>query len=372
MFCNPTPLLKTAVYSIVAAMAVALGGQAGAADDAKTARRLTAFCIDFNWAPGGPNGFALPGTYSQADPRVHYQWAKDLGTSVIYTFCVSCDGYAWYKASTVAPVEPGLKYDFLHDIAQLAHRDGKLAVGYFCAGANTYWGLKHPDQSYGTPSAVHIPYTREYLDYLAACIQDVLTKTEIDGFQVDWMYSPPMLMEEKQVRWMPCERQMYAELFGRPFPGKDKIDAAETLEFQRRALKRCWRRIHDAAKAAKPDCILWLTCFDLRHPQLAGTGILREVDWLVNEHPDPAFLDAVRKEAGPHTRLWQCLCGWGDQNRPQRIAADPKYADLCLMGFAAADPATTLPYTAKSSNPSFAANARNIETLRQVFHQVAR
>ena len=63
-----------------------------------------------------------------------------------------------------------------------------------------------------------------------------MTKTEIDGFQVDWMYSPPMLMEEKQVRWMPCERQMYAELFGRPFPGKDKIDAGQTLEFQRRAV----------------------------------------------------------------------------------------------------------------------------------------
>ena len=134
MFCNPTPAAKTALYSIVAATAVALGGQAGAADDAKTARRLTAFCIDFNWAPGGPNGFARPGTYSQADPRVHYQWAKDLGTNVIYTFCVSCDGYAWYKASTVAPVEPGLKYDFLHDIAQLAHRDGKLVVGYFRRG----------------------------------------------------------------------------------------------------------------------------------------------------------------------------------------------------------------------------------------------
>jgi uncharacterized lipoprotein YddW (UPF0748 family) len=369
---SPVALVNAAVSSIAVVLAVTAGRPSAAADKPRAGQRLTAFCIDFNWGPGGPNGFSPAGTFSRADPKEHYRWSAELGTNVIYTFCVSCDGYAWYRDSAVAPVQPGLKYDFLGDIAKLAHRDGKLAVGYFCAGANTYWGRKHPDQSYGTPSAIHIPYTREYLDYLAACIKDVLTKTEIDGFQVDWMYSPPLLMDEKQVRWMDCEKQMYAELFGRRFPGKEKLDARETLEFQRRALKRCWRTIHDAAKSTKPDCIIWLTCFDLRHPQLAGTGILREVDWLVNEHPDPASLEAVRRETGPHTRLWQCLCGWGDQNSPQRIASDPKYVDLCFMGFAAADPATTLPYTVNSSNPHYAANARNIEVLRKVFHQTAR
>ena len=39
-------------------------------------------------------------------------------------------------------------------------------MGYFCVGANTLWGQTHPDLSYGTPSAPHIPFTDRYLDYL--------------------------------------------------------------------------------------------------------------------------------------------------------------------------------------------------------------
>ena len=52
-------------------------------------------------------------------------------------------------------------------ITELAHKDGVKVMGYFCVGANTYWGQKHPDQSYGIPSAIHIPFTSDYLDYLA-------------------------------------------------------------------------------------------------------------------------------------------------------------------------------------------------------------
>ena len=176
-------------------------------------------------------------------------------------------------------------------------------MGYFCVGANTYWGQKHPEQSYnkpsGVPSAIHIPLTNEYLDYLSACIRDVLTKTAIDGFMLDWVFSPPHPHgDEREIRWMECEKQMYAELFGRPFPGKTQIDAKMALEFQRRAVDRCWRRICAAAKSTKPDCILWLSCFDLRDPQVAGSKMFREVDWLMNENSDTTSLAAIRKEVG--------------------------------------------------------------------------
>lgn len=355
--CLPFVLLGLACTSMVPA------------EEPTTPSRLTAFNVDFNWGPGGTNGFAPAGTFAKADPAAHYQWHKDLGSNVIWTFGVTCDGYAWYRNSGVAPVQPGLEHDFLNEQTELGHRDGKLIIAYFCVGANMLWAERYPEQSYGRPSAVHIPFTNDYLDYFCASIRDVLTKTEIDGIQLDWMYSPPLLMDEKEVRWMPCEQQMYAELFGEPFPGKPQIDAPKTLEFQRRALARCWRRIHETVRATKPNCIIWLTCFDLRHPQLEGLPIFQEVDWLVNEHPDPTSLDAIRKLAGPKTKLWQCLCGWGDKHDPRQFLDDPKYADVGLCGFAAADPETTLPFIGKSANRASEANARNIALLREAFHR---
>ncbi len=338
---------------------------------AATNDRIQSFCIDFNWGAGGPNGFPAPGTFASADPAVHYQFYKDLGVNVIQTFCVSCNGYAWYQGSAMAPVQPGLKHDFLKQITALAHKDGIKVMGYFCVGANTYWGQKHPDQSYGIPSGIHIPFTRDYLDYLAGCIEDALTKTGIDGFMIDWAFSPPLLMDEKNVRWLPCEQTMYAELFDRPFPGKDKVDARETLEFQRRALERCWRRIQQAAKSTKPDCIIWLSCFDLAHPQVVGTAMLREVDWVMNETPTPEKLDATRQMVGPHARLIQCVSGGSTEYDASKVLDNPKYQEVGLYGFAPwPDPQTTLPPDPPQDATQKNIRA-NIEKLRRVFRPAA-
>ena len=334
---------------------------------AKPADRIRAFCIDFNWGAGGPNGFPAPGTFAQADPAAHYRWYKDLGINVIQTFCVSCNGYAWYQGSEVAPVQPGLKHDFLKRITELAHNDAVKVMGYFCVGANTYWGQKHPEQSYGIPSGIHIPLTRDYLDYLEGCIRDALTKTGIDGFMIDWAFSPPLLMEEKNVRWLPCEQKMYAELLDRPFPGKDQVDAKETLEFQRRALDRCWRRIRQAAKSAKPDCIIWLSCFDLGHPQVVGTEMLREADWVMNETPTPEKLDATRRSVGPHARLIQCVSGGSTEYDASKVLDNPKYKDVGLYGFAPwPDPKTTLPPDPPEDATQNNIQA-NIQKLRRVY-----
>ncbi len=373
MWATICPGARILAILLVFAFPIAVAAQSKPAVLTSRGQRIKAFCIDFNWAPGGPNGFAAPGGFAQADPQVHFQWYQDLGVNTIQTFCVSCNGYAWFRQSAVAPVQPGLKHDFLPELAELAHRHGMRVMGYFCVGANTYWGQKHPDQSYNTPagppSAIHIPLTNQYVDYLAASIRDALSKTPIDGFMLDWVFSPPHLLgHERQPRWLECEKQMYAELYGRPFPGKDEINAKIALQFQRRAVDRCWTRIRAAAKSAKPDCILWLSCFDLRDPQVAGSRMFREVDWLMNENPDPTSLAAVRKEKGPHTKIIQCLCGWGGHD-PRRIVGRPEYADLGFYGFAAADLATTLPPRSIAQHVGPAENVRNIEILRDVFHR---
>ena len=247
---------------------------------AKPQERIKSFCIDFNWV-FHPQRFAPPGTFAHADPKVHYQWFKDLGVNVIQTFCVTCNGYAWYRGSAVAPVQPGMKHDFLREITELAHHDGIKVIGYFCVAPTDCGPKNTPTRATaGSPIRIHIPLTNEYLDYLTASIKDALIKTDIDGFQIDWVFSPPFLTDGKKIRWMECEQQMYGELFGQPFPGADKIDAKQATEFQRRAVARCWRRIHDAAKATRPNCIIWLISSELKSPQQAGSQMLaRSIGW---------------------------------------------------------------------------------------------
>jgi len=122
-------------------------------------KRIQAFCIDFNWRRPRPEGwhndFARPGHWAEASPEEHVAWYEGIGANTIQTFCVSTNGYAWYKGGVVPP-QPGLKHDFLRRVAKLGHRKNMLVMGYFCAGANTKWGLDHPGLSYGSPSDLHI------------------------------------------------------------------------------------------------------------------------------------------------------------------------------------------------------------------------
>jgi hypothetical protein len=119
---------------------------------------IKAYDIDFNWGEGGPNGFARPGLWADADPAAHVNWYADLGCNVIQSFAVSCNGYAWYK-NGIVPEQPGLVHDFLAEQVRLAHKKNIRVFGYFCAGSNTRWGQENPDLSYGIPQRLiyHIP-----------------------------------------------------------------------------------------------------------------------------------------------------------------------------------------------------------------------
>ena len=177
---------------------------------------------------------------------------------------------------------------------------------------------------------------------------------------IDWMFSPDEPVPDKKYTWLDCEKTMYQELFGAPFPGVEAMNSAKTTEFNRRAVERCWRVIHDSAKAAKPDCIVWLSCYDLQHPQMKGCSMLQEVDWVMNEHFDPAKLEAVKSAVGPKTKLIQCICGWGDQHNADKILHDPHFAEFGVYGYAKPDPTTTLPPEDGS------ANAKNIAAMRKI------
>jgi alpha-L-rhamnosidase len=280
---------------------------------------LRAYCIDFNWLVDGKHVFPEPGHWADADPAAHVKWYKDAGVNCIQTFVLSANGYAWYKGGPV-PEQPGLKHDFLPEVVKLGHKERMLVMGYYCIGANTLWGKLHPEQSYGTPSWMHIPLTKEYIEYLCVSVEDALKKTGMDGFMLDWMVNT-------SGKWLDCEKTMYQELLGVPFPGDDKISPADLEKFNDLAIKRCWTRIRDTARKVKPDCILWPN--GINHLKLEGA------DWLLNEGPDVETTEAARKELnGRPVRLIQNQVGWSNHDA-RKVFCDPANRDKDFYGFAA-------------------------------------
>jgi hypothetical protein len=332
---------------------------------------IKAFCIDFNWGEGGPNGFARPGLWADASPEEHVAWYAALGCNVIQTFAVSCNGYAWYKGGGVPP-QPGLTHDFLPEMVSLGHRRGMKVMGYFCVGANTRWGQTHTNLSYEVPSAPHIPFTTEYLRFLCDSISEALQRTGMDGFMIDWVWSPGDL-DGTPLHWLKCEQEMYRELFGEAFPGKDKITQERELEFRRRAIDRCWDQIRSAAKRAKPDAVIWLSCANVGSPVVANSKLFKEVDWLMNEATDPKSLQEVSAMKGPHTRLVQCVVGWGDRHDARQILSGGAERNFGIYGFAKPAPnSLPLPVAQYRSRPvsSFQGNDRNIAVLARYFNGV--
>lgn len=332
------------------------------------AEPIKAFCIDFNWGPGGPNGFARPGHWADANPAEHVAWYEGLGANVIQTFAVSCNGYAWYQGGKV-PAQPGLKHDFLTEVVKLGHARQLKVMGYFCIGANTLWGREHPELSYGIPSAPHIPFTDAYLDYLALSIEDALTKSGMDGFMIDWVWNPSDRIPKG--KWLESERKLYTMLMGQPFPGEDQLSKDDRLAYERKAIDRCWARIRQAAKRVKPDCVIWLTCNRVQDPTVANSPMFREVDWLMDESGSPAAMKSIAGMLGPHTRQVLCLVGWGDQHDARKVLSDKAAAAYGIYGFSKpGDNSLPLPIATYQSKPidEFKGNDRNIATLIRFFH----
>ena len=340
---------------------------------------IKAFCVDFNWLfegqEGWPNRFAKPGHWADASPQEHVAWYKALGANVLQTFAVSCNGYAWYKDGFVPP-QPGLQHDFLKEVVRLGHREDLMVMAYFCAGANTKWAMDHPELSYGTPSTLHIPFTDEYLDYLGASIKDAVSKTGIDGFMIDWVWNPRD--ELRSDGWIEAEKKLYTQLTGENFPATGEPADEDKLQYEHQAIDRCWRRVQEAAKTTRPDCVIWLSCNNITDPTVVDSRMLREVDWLMNEAPTEEYFDAGKKMMGADGRLIQCLVGWAEHDARSYLA-ELKAKKRDLYGFALpGDTSLPLPIEECLSKPieSFtgddlvSANDRNIAALARFYNDL--
>ena len=330
-------------------------------------KEIKAYCLDFNW--GGRRAFARPGSWADADPAKHVAWYKAIGANVIQTFCVSCNGYAWYK-NGVVPEQPGLKCDFLPEMVRLGHQEGMLVMGYFCIGANTRWGQEHPDLSYGSPSSCHIPYTDEYLAYLSAAIGDAVRKTGIDGFMIDWVWQPQR--KSTGSKWLECEKKLYAQLMGEAFPGEDNLSKEQEVAYSRKAIDRCWKTIRKAAKDANPNCVVWLTSNNPTHPHVVNSAMYQEADWLMNEAGDMKRINAVKSMIGEHTRLITCLANWNNQDATV-VVPEALKAGIGLYGFAKPGANSLLPLEQLLARPvsELKGDDRNIAVLARAYHGVS-
>jgi hypothetical protein len=294
---------------------------------------IKSYCLDFNWEGQGRNkSLARPGMWKSADPAAHVAWYKAIGANVIQTFCVSVNGYAWYKNGFV-PEQPGLEKDFLPEVVKLGHKEGMTVFGYFTIACNTRWGAEHPDLSYGTPSTYHIPYTDEYLDFLSKSIADAVGKTGIDGFMMDWLWMPNRAAT--QGKWLDCEKKLYKQLMGEEFPGEEALTEKSTkyIEYSRKALDRCWKAIRKAAKEANPNCIIWLTVNQINHPHVVNSDIYKETDWLMNEAGSMEAIRKIEGMVGKNTRLITCMAMWNGQDAstavPEALAAGVGLYGFC-------------------------------------------
>lgn len=328
---------------------------------------IKAYCLDFNW--GGRRRFAKPGSWNAADPQQHVAWYKAMGANVVQTFCVSCNGYAWYKNGFV-PEQPGLKHDFLPEVVRLGHREGMMVFGYFCIAANPKWAEDHPELSYGAPATYHIPYTDEYLEYLSNSVADAVRKTGIDGFMIDWLWMPKR--QSTKGRWLDCEKELYKQLMDREFPGEDKLTGEQELNYSRKAIDRCWQAIRKAAKQANANCLIWVTVNQMHHPHVVGSDMYKQADWLMNERGDMKSIRKAKTMIGEHTRLITCLAQWTGVDATE-VVPQALNASVGLYGFTKPrnagglvplEPILTRPVT------ELRGDNRNIAVLARAYHGV--
>ncbi len=111
----------------------------------------------------------------------------------------------------------------------------------------------------------------------------------------------------------------------------------------------------------------------MQNPVWQGTTVFKEIDWLMNESPDPQALDRAAAAAGDRTLLVQNLCGWGARHDAQAIAAAVASRDVGLYGFAQPCADSTLPPELADYEGADPArlpdigNARNYVAMRRIY-----
>jgi hypothetical protein len=185
---------------------------------------------------------------------------------------------------------------------------------------------------------------------------------------LDWLWMPNR--DSTAGKWLECEKKLYQQLMGEPFPGEDQLTKEQDLAFSRKAIDRCWKAIRKAAKEANPNCIVWLTSNQIKHPHVIHSDMYKEADWLMNESGDKKSIDAVKAMIGPHTRLITCLARWNGQDAT-KVVPEALAAGIGLYGFTVPrNDGGLVPLDEILSRPvsELKGDDRNIAVLARAFH----
>jgi hypothetical protein len=287
---------------------------------------MRTFTLDFAWAK--------PGQFADADPKEHIKWYADLGCNTLTIVSMGLSGYAWYK-NGVVPEQPGLKCDFMTEMVKLGHQKKMKVFGYVCPGINLRWQKEHPDLCYQKGKEQLIPYTQTYLNDLCTYIEDAIKKTDMDGLMVDWFHNPgggknPL----PPLQWLPCEQEMYQELMDEPFPGKEKMTPEIELVYRRKAIERAWQRMKTTAKRVKPNCIIWLSSYEINSEEYKETSLLKEIDMLQSEFGDPQGIQKIRNLLSPETKLVMCTANIKGKEQLLKIISGAEEQKFGINDFA--------------------------------------
>ena len=157
-----------------------------------------------------------------------------------------------------------------------------------------------------------------------------------------------------------------------PFPGVDQLSEEDYIKYSRLAIEACWKVIYKVAKESNPDCIIWLTSFDITHPHIVNSKMFKEIDWLMNEEGDVNKIDSVRNMVGKETELITCLANWNQKDPVQQVI-NAEQNGVGLYGFVKPKENSLMPpVKTYLSVPidSFEGDDKNIATLARVFNDL--
>lgn len=207
--------------------------------------------LDFHTSP------LIPDVGSDFDPEEFARMLQEAHVDSINVFSKCHHGYCYYPTKVGQP-HPSLKRDLLGEMVEALHKHGIRCIAYTTVvwdelAASTHPEWRQVDQEGKLIGRAPLESrgwqylclnAQEYLDYVCAQVEEVLTLYEVDGIWYDIIVQHP-----SGCFCHNCQKSMRAKGL--------RIDSKEdrlthNLEVERQAMKR----LYDTVKAKRPDALV--------------------------------------------------------------------------------------------------------------------
>jgi len=211
---------------------------------------------------------ACPDVGAGFDAEAFADRLKACGVDYV-VFHARCNlGMAYYNTK-VGIRHPSLTYDLFGALAEACQQRGIALSAYINVGLSHEEGLRHRDWLVLTPEGyTYLPdrmnhfmrmmcYNTGYGDHVVEMVREIVSNYPVAGLFLDCMHQHPCVGVE-------CIREMKEK-------GIDWTDSYQLAEFAEFSRVRMARRIAEAAKAIKPDLLLYFNGVGYEAQQEIGT-----------------------------------------------------------------------------------------------------